>query len=511
MQFKTLLKALVPAVLAWKACAESTLNFDKNQAPFTFDYTTTTPDKTNWVAVYPKGYDPANPDEQRKYLVWSYAPKDSGNVLVKPNNIQPGDYTAWFLAKNGYTKLAGPVAAFYPGETGPIQFIVSNFTTQNAREEDSFSARVGGLVKARSPPPTFKLVSDSSKSSWVKVGTDGLISGTPAKKDRGTTVATVEVTADNGSTAQLQVTIPVRPFYAPLVDKLKVLSMNLWIGGAFVDDSHSKQVRYLTSANADVIGFQETIAPGNAGTRLANALGYYHHDKGDKAILSRYPIVEVLETDDAADAVRIQLDGPQSEIVFFTVHLGYTPYGPYDFCFSNMTAEQVTKREAESGRTPQIIAISNDIKKLIPDADKVPIFLTGDFNAPSQLDWTDANKEDHCGVGYYEWPTSKYPLEAGLKDTYRELYPGPSKYPAFTWSPVHPASEEPPDRIDFVYYSGGVKPIDSAPTVVGTPKFVPDQASNEWPTDHKAFEATYKVLPSAQRPKRCIDRPKFKF
>ncbi|EGX88103.1 exonuclease III [Cordyceps militaris CM01] len=502
MQFRKLIAALVPALLTWQASAASSLQYDSSKPVFTFDYATTAPYTSNWVAIYPKGYNPAAADQRTQYLSWTYAPDQRGTVQVAAPNAQPGEYTAWFLAKSGFTKLAGPVAALNRGETGPVAFIVSNFTTQNAREKGAFSARVAGLVKGRLPALTFRLVSDSSPSRWVKVGRDGVISGTPARGDRGTTTVVVGATADNGSKTTLQVTIPVAAVDAPLVDKLKVTTMNLWIGGAYVHHSHYKQVSYLASTNADVIGLQETVRPGDAGARLADALGYYHHDKGDKAILSRYPIVEALDANDAAAAVRIQLDGKDSEIIFYTAHLGYDPYGPYDFCFGNMTAAQVTAREAESGRTPQIMDISAAMAKLLPNADRVPVFLTGDFNAPSQLDWTAATKDAHCGVGYYEWPTSKYPLAAGLKDTFRALHPNPALDPGITWSPLHPASQEPPDRIDFMYYGGkGVRPLASKPNIVGTPRFVPDQWDNEWPTDHKSFESLYQLLPSAQRKK----------
>lgn len=45
-------------------------------------------------------------------------------------------------------------------------------------------------------------------------------------------------------------------------------------------------------------GLQKTVAPGNTGTRPANALGYYREDKHDMVIFSRYPIVEDLNVDD---------------------------------------------------------------------------------------------------------------------------------------------------------------------------------------------------------------------
>ncbi|KAJ3481162.1 hypothetical protein NLG97_g7893 [Lecanicillium saksenae] len=143
MQLRTLVAALVPVVLSWQAGAASTLKFNTDKPNFTFDYTTTTPDKTNWVALYPKDYDPGNPQQRTQYISYSYAPNANGTVQIRLAWLDPGEYTAWFLGQNQYYKLAGPVKVVNQGETGPVEFIVNNFTTQNAREKDAFSARAG--------------------------------------------------------------------------------------------------------------------------------------------------------------------------------------------------------------------------------------------------------------------------------------------------------------------------------------------------------------------------------
>lgn len=80
------------------------------------------------------------------------------------------------LAQDQYIKLAGPVMVMFKGETGQVMYIVDNFTTQNVRVGGLISASVGGLVKARIQLPLFILVSDSSTSHWVSVGTDCRIS-----------------------------------------------------------------------------------------------------------------------------------------------------------------------------------------------------------------------------------------------------------------------------------------------------------------------------------------------
>lgn len=484
--------------------SRTTLSLDGAKPEFTFDYETTAADKTNWVVLYPDGARPTDDATKFAYISWVYAPDAKGTVRVKANALEPGVYHAYLLARNKYTPMTDPVRVDYAGDAGPVQFLAANFTTQNARVGDAFSAGVAGLINPRRQIPSFTLVSDSSKSGWARVSANGTIGGTPARGDDGETALVLEATAEDGSKATLDVTVPVVRRGLPLVTDLKIVTMNLWVGGSQVDNGHAKQVQFLASTNADVIGFQETS--GTAGARLARALGYYHSDKDDTSVLSRYPIAEVLPGTHYATAARIALDGEGSQVIVWSAHLGYTPYGPYDFCFDHMSVDQVLKREAESGRTPQMQEIVGVIKTQIPATDKVPVFLVGDFNAPSQLDWTEANKAAHCNIGYVPWPTSDIPLKAGLNDTYRELFPDPRTHPAITWSPVHPASEEPPDRLDFMYYNGAVNVLESEPMVVGTPKFVPNQADNEWPSDHKAFYSTYQLLPSAQRKKRCLEK-----
>lgn len=91
------------------------------------------------------------------------------------------------------------------------------------------------------------------------------------------------------------------------------------------------------------------------------------------------------------------------------------------------------------------------------------IFLGGDLNEPSGLDWTEstASTADHNGV-VIKWPTIEILHDAGLVDTYRSLYPDPVKYPGYTYPcsneiiPVERLSwaikSDERDRIDYVFY-----------------------------------------------------------
>ncbi len=62
------------------------------------------------------------------------------------------------------------------------------------------------------------------------------------------------------------------------------------------------------------------------------------------------------------------------------------------------------------------------------------IFLGGDLNEPSGLDWTEATAStaDHRGV-VIKWPTIEILHDAGLVDTYRAIYPDPVEYPGYTY------------------------------------------------------------------------------
>jgi hypothetical protein len=56
----------------------------------------------------------------------------------------------------------------------------------------------------------------------------------------------------------------------------------------------------------------------------------------------------------------------------------------------------------------------------------IPVFLTGDFNVPSHLDYTEAAMGTSDYVKFVvEWPVSKAIEAAGFRDSWREVEPGP--------------------------------------------------------------------------------------
>lgn len=470
------------------------LSLESDNSPFTFKYSTISPHQTNWIGIYHT--DGAGPDDQTfvaKSLAWDWAPSTQGIVHIPASHLQPGSYKAYFLRENGYKWIANPVTIFISG-TGPLEFIVPKFQTVNVRQGDFLKASIHGLLANPRDANTFFTKSGpSSDADWVRVSSSGKLFGTPNTSHGIKTVA-IEAISSDGSRTKIKVSIPVIQRGSPQVRDLSVLSFNLWHGGTKVRDYHNKQIRFLSGSGADLVGLQESNDA--HAVRLAKALGWYFWQGDSVGIISRYPIVEVYPATSKGGAVRIALDY-NKHVIIWNAHLSAYPYGPYEFCFNHKNKEIVLTREKEAGRTGQMKEIITRMKDILQHADTVPIILTGDFNAPSHLDWTDSTKHLHCefSPGRVAWPSSMYPTRAGLVDSYRAIHSDPIAQPGNTWSPVYldnQGRQEPMDRIDFIYHKG-LKVLESYTVVVGDPQAEPNHYDNEWTSDHAAVKTVFRV------------------
>ncbi|MFJ9907253.1 HAD-IA family hydrolase [Streptomyces sp. NPDC101152] len=269
--------------------------------------------------------------------------------------------------------------------------------------------------------------------------------------------------------------------------RLRVMSWNLWYGGARVDDHRAKQLKVILDAEADVVGLQETA--GTAAPELAEALGWYHHRAGENlGIISRHPITARLGDPEVgfygAAGARIRIDGSH-EVDVWTAHLHYTPYGPYEAAFDGLGPAELIAHE-----DVRLAQMREALERIAEAAGPgTPVVLTGDLNCPSHLDRPDV-----------AWPVTRAAEDAGLRDSYREAHPDPVSAPGHTWSPVHtrhpddPERAEPQDRIDYVLHNGrGLTVTDSRTIVTGVPRAWPDVAGNDWPSDHAAVLTTFTV------------------
>jgi len=261
------------------------------------------------------------------------------------------------------------------------------------------------------------------------------------------------------------------------VTQLKVMSFNVWVQGGL---SLSNCIEVIRTTGADIVGLQECNA--TTAQTIASRLGYFVQPDGDSSIVSRYPILASIPSSGGRGAT-IEL-GPGQRAHLFNCHLTAYPYGPYDLKAGRSTSFIINQENTT--RMPALTNLLNAMAPFIATGEAC--FLTGDFNAPSHLDYTS-----------FPWPTSIAPLNAGLGDSYYELHTGNRKFPVpftfnepgITWTPK--TSQEPEgvfDRIDFVYYSlgDGTSPIDSM-------ELDERNSINPWPSDHRAVLTTFTLTP----------------
>ncbi|SFS73116.1 endonuclease/exonuclease/phosphatase family protein [Paenibacillus sp. BC26] len=255
---------------------------------------------------------------------------------------------------------------------------------------------------------------------------------------------------------------------------LKIMSYNIWLGGDRITLDKTAQV--IQAAGADLIGIQEGGANIPA---LAQKLGFYY-DNG-QAILSRYPIIK----SGNPDYVYIEVK-PGKVVAFSNVHLLAYPYGPYDIR-DGISLETVLNNEQNIHMQEMKSRFEN-----LPDLAHhgIAVFLTGDFNVPSHLDWIDATKSSHFGITV-NWPVSTNLEKLQFRDSYREIHSNPVTHPAYTWTSEirYPYPNEVHDRIDFVYAAGPSVTTNSQ--VVGENGPYSDIVVTPWPSDHRAMLSTF--------------------
>jgi endonuclease/exonuclease/phosphatase family metal-dependent hydrolase len=271
--------------------------------------------------------------------------------------------------------------------------------------------------------------------------------------------------------------------------QVRVMTFNIWMGGG---KSLSETVRVIEKSGADIVGVQESTRDNivNNAAGIADSLGWYSFSqRASETIISRYPIVD---TSAAGYGVKIQLD-MKHFIWMFNVHLYYCPYQPYqlngiEYCGAPILyASEEAEKSSWETRGKQVLEVIEDIKSVQNQG--FPLFLTGDFNEPSYLDWTErATAAGLCKMPV-EWTATKaFTEQAGLRDSFRALFPDETKNPGHTWTPIDENDLQ--DRIDFVFYGGShTRPISSE--IVGENGPKSDIKNDNYPSDHRAVVSQF--------------------
>lgn len=281
--------------------------------------------------------------------------------------------------------------------------------------------------------------------------------------------------------------------------ELRVMTFNMWFGGTAGGQPLEQSAEVIRAARADVVGLQEGSRfpagehPDNA-ERMAHLLGWHYLAQGrNRGIMSRFP---VLDQTPKKWGARIDTPGG-ANVWLFNTHFAHAPYQPFqligipyaDAPFLNNAAEAVAS--ASQARAEHAAAMLAEINAVPADA---TVFVTGDFNEPSSLDWTNpAADAGRCPLAV-EWPTPTAFYAEGFVDTYRHIHPDPVMSPGCTWTPTT-APDDPNDhhdRIDFVMVRGADVEI-SGSEIVGENASLSDIVVSPYPSDHRAVVSTVRL------------------
>ncbi len=296
---------------------------------------------------------------------------------------------------------------------------------------------------------------------------------------------------------------------------LKVMSFNVW---SAEENPVGRQqlIDTIRQSGADIIGFQE-MTP-SALSSMAATLGYFSYDQqlGSEAIMSRYRIIG--NTPNRYGAL-VEF-APGHEAWIFNTHLFHAPYGPYQLNGIAYVGGRLYDPEVPANITSviadQVAARGDEMRAVLQAATATgalasgqPLFLTGDFNEASHLDWTAAADAAGLHGAAVQWPASLAATAAGFKDSFREVYPNEVTHPGRTWSPVYPSTYlnygdnpavqpqpilEPQDRIDIVYYAGaGVTAIDSKRSGPPGGDVAEELEIANYPSDHNSVTSAFRL------------------
>lgn len=313
-----------------------------------------------------------------------------------------------------------------------------------------------------------------------------------------------------------------------------VLQWNIWQEGTVVEGGYDAIVNEIVRLKPDFVTFSEVRNYHN--TRFCDritqslaqhGLTYYSHYSDDSGLMSRYPITEFTTVsplkDDHGSVYRAVTSIHGKEVALYTAHLDYLDDAYYNvrgydgstwkkIPVPESIAEVLTRND-RSQRDDEIRAFIRAAQKDV-EAGRM-VFLGGDFNEPSHLDWTRETKDlyDHNGM-IVPWTVPLLLDNAGFMDAYRVRYPNVLDYPGFTFPSDNPdvniknltwapdADER--DRIDFVFYHpfeglkvkdavifGPTKSIVKSQRVEETGKDRFIKPLGVWPTDHKGVLVTF--------------------
>lgn len=360
------------------------------------------------------------------------------------------------------------------------------------------------------------------------------------------TLASVGFSATPPAKVRAHNVFHVNKKYDPTPQTFKVLAFNIWQEGSSISEGFESVAQIIHTLSPDVVALVEVRNYGGVDftarlcTRLGELGSTYYGNSGttnnpDTTIISKMQPDTKATTYLNTGSCTIVHDTytiAGHKIAFYAAHLNYKIYTCYiprnsyyeDTSLDNsMSLDELLALNLVSGRPASAEAFHTHNATYATDT---LVFLAGDFNEPSHLDWVESTKNlfEHSGR-VIPWQTTKSLEDNGYIDSFRAIYPDPVTHPGISW-PSGTTGKTPPapawvdadhderDRIDYVFYrpNPSLKLISSK--VVGPAShialgvrtdavdkgnFMLEDTVNpgrHWPSDHHAVLSTFEVIPA---------------
>ena len=315
---------------------------------------------------------------------------------------------------------------------------------------------------------------------------------------------------------------------------MSVLSFNICQEGTSVENGFEYIADNIVKLQPDIVAFAEVRNYNDTDfiARIIEALRqrgqtYYGQKSVSTGIISRYPIekqesISPWTIEDKGSATKALIHVGDIPVAFYSLHLDWKHCASYlirayDSCTwvelpdGPVTNVQRLMEDNHASYRDEIVGMVIKDANIERDSGK-QVFICGDLNEPSHLDWQANTKNlyEHNGV-VIDWENSKTIEKEGYIDSYREMFPNPVTHPGFTFPTDNPAMDvkelvsdrkiDERGRIDFIYYSPGkyIKKVQNAylvapysdivrgerTTYTGQDPFI--EPANGWPTDHRAL------------------------
>jgi exonuclease III len=278
---------------------------------------------------------------------------------------------------------------------------------------------------------------------------------------------------------------------------VRFLVWNIQRGSKNFDKGPEKALDVVKAVDPDVALLQESYdIDGDRpqlGIWMADQLDWHAHQATSPHlnVLSRWkPTETFFHADWHGLGARFE-PTPGQSFVAYSIWIDYRAYVTYHLRDNpDATDEELLECETKnSSRFDQAKAILAHLREKGHDGEDEQVFVGGDWNCPSHLDWTKATAEAFPLRRALDLPVSKAVHKEGFTDTFRVVHPDPVKNPANTWSPLF--RSEAMDRIDRLYTkgsSGGKKLVPVQAFTLPWPYEDADieQADRKFPSDHSA-------------------------